>query len=182
MRLVAILTLGLLLAGPATAQHGHGHGAGHGGGPGPYAGFQSRDIAALSDEDVAGLRAGRGMGLALAAELNGYPGPMHVLELAAELALTAEQRARVEALFHEMRAETIPLGEAVIERERALDRAFRERTVTRQSLVDLTDAVGAAQARLRRAHLSFHLATIEVLTADQTRRYAVLRGYATAHR
>ena len=33
------------------------------------------------------------MGLALAAELNGYPGPSHVLELADKLELSAEQRA-----------------------------------------------------------------------------------------
>ena len=36
---------------------------------------------------MADLRAGRGMGLALAAELNGYPGPAHVLELADKLDL-----------------------------------------------------------------------------------------------
>jgi hypothetical protein len=38
-------------------------------------GMQSRPIKALSDQQVSDLRAGRGMGLALAAELNGYPGP-----------------------------------------------------------------------------------------------------------
>ena len=46
-----------------------------------YASMQSRDIKALSASDIEGLRAGRGMSLALAAELNGYPGPLHVLEL-----------------------------------------------------------------------------------------------------
>ena len=40
----------------------------------PYAGMQSRPIKALSEQQVADLQAGRGMGLALAAELNGYPG------------------------------------------------------------------------------------------------------------
>jgi hypothetical protein len=48
----------------------------------PYAGLEGRSIKALSEQQVADLRAGRGMVLALAAELNGYPGPMHVLELA----------------------------------------------------------------------------------------------------
>ena len=38
----------------------------------PYAGFELRSIKALSDQQVADLKAGRGMGLALAAELNGY--------------------------------------------------------------------------------------------------------------
>jgi hypothetical protein len=39
--------------------------------PQPYAGMQTRPIKALSDQQIADLRAGRGMGLALAAELNG---------------------------------------------------------------------------------------------------------------
>ena len=36
------------------------------------------------------------MGLALAGELNGYPGPKHVLELAAELDLSEDQRRAVQ--------------------------------------------------------------------------------------
>ena len=62
--------------------------------PQPYAGLQNRPLKALSDEQLADLKAGRGMGLALAGELNGYPGPKHVLELAKELNLTDAQRAR----------------------------------------------------------------------------------------
>jgi hypothetical protein len=58
----------------------------------PYAGLQARPIKALSEQQVADLRAGRGMGLALAAELNGYPGPLHVLELSKELDLGQSQR------------------------------------------------------------------------------------------
>ena len=37
----------------------------------PYAGMQTRPIKALSDQQFSDLNAGRGMGLALAAELNG---------------------------------------------------------------------------------------------------------------
>jgi hypothetical protein len=64
----------------------------------PYAGLQMRPIKALSEQQVADLSSGRGMGLALAAELNGYPGPSHVLELADKLDLTTEQRARPGAI------------------------------------------------------------------------------------
>jgi hypothetical protein len=56
----------------------------------PYAGMQMRLIKALSEQQIADLKAGRGMGLALPAELNGYPGPIHVLELSDELGLSAE--------------------------------------------------------------------------------------------
>src|SRR5690349_20196195 len=80
----------------------------------PYAGFQHRSIKALSDQQMADLRAGRGMGLALAAELNGYPGPLHVLDLADALSLSSQQRARVRQLYDAMKAETIPLGEMLI--------------------------------------------------------------------
>src|SRR6266849_3579115 len=50
----------------------------------PYAGLQTRPIKAISEQQIADLKAGRGMSLALAAELNGYPGPKHVLEHMAE--------------------------------------------------------------------------------------------------
>jgi len=48
----------------------------------PYARQQVRTIKSLSDEDIAALRKGEGMGMAKAAELNGYPGPAHVLDMA----------------------------------------------------------------------------------------------------
>src|SRR4051794_35718377 len=88
----------------------------------PYAGMQSRSIKALSAQQIDDLRDGRGMGLALAAELNGYPGPAHVLELSEKLALSAEQKQRVQALFDSMKAEATPIGARLIEQEGALDR------------------------------------------------------------
>src|SRR5579883_151022 len=71
----------------------------------PYAGLEARPVKALSDEQIADLKAGRGMGLALAAELNGYPGPRHLLDLADQLSLTPAQRAEVQRLFDAMAAE-----------------------------------------------------------------------------
>jgi hypothetical protein len=65
----------------------------------PYAGQQTRTIKALSDDDIATLRKGEGMGMAKAAELNGYPGPKHVLDLAQQLRLTDAQRDNVQAIF-----------------------------------------------------------------------------------
>ena len=61
----------------------------------PYAGMQTRTIKSLSNEQIADLKAGRGMGLALAAELNGYPGPIHLLELSEKLELSADQKTRI---------------------------------------------------------------------------------------
>jgi hypothetical protein len=48
----------------------------------------------LSEQQVAYLKAGRGMGLALPAELNGYPGPAHVLSIRG-LQLIADERDRL---------------------------------------------------------------------------------------
>ena len=57
--------------------------------------------------------AGRGMGLALAAELNGYPGPIHAIELAEQLHLSPDQISKLQSLFEAMKAETIRLGTSI---------------------------------------------------------------------
>src|SRR3546814_2442449 len=72
-------------------------------GPSPYAGDEARRIKALSDQEIADLRRGRGMGYARAAELNGYPGPRHVLDMAGALGLAPDQAAAAETLFRAMR-------------------------------------------------------------------------------
>ena len=145
----------------------------------PYAGLEARSIKALSDQQIADLKAGRGMGLALAAELNGHPGPIHVLELADSLDLSDQQRARMQELLTAMKAEAIPLGERLIAQEADLDKQFANKTITPASLAAATDAIGITHAALRQAHLKYHLSTVEVLTPAQVQRYAELRGYKT---
>src|SRR6186997_472252 len=90
----------------------------------PYAGQQARPVKALSEQQVADLKAGRGMGLALPAELNGYPGPSHLLELADKLDLSASQRGQIKQLFDSMKAEAVPVGEKLIAQETMLDQQF----------------------------------------------------------
>jgi Spy/CpxP family protein refolding chaperone len=147
----------------------------------PYAGMQSRPVKALSEQQVADLNAGRGMGMALAAELNGYPGPSHVLELADKLELTADQTAAVKRLLDSMKAESVPLGSRLLQQEAELDRQFASRTVTPQSLKSSTAAVAATQGELRETHLKYHLSTAALLTPVQMTKYAELRGYGAAH-
>src|SRR6516162_1914120 len=143
----------------------------------PYASLEARPIKALSEQQIADLRAGRGMGLALAAELNGYPGPMHVLEMADALDLSSQQRAKMQELFAAMKAEAVPLGERLIAQEAELDKAFANKTITAATLAASTEAIGATHAALRQAHLKYHLSTVEVLTPAQVQRYGQLRGY-----
>ena len=148
----------------------------------PYAGMQARSIKALSDQQIADLGAGRGMGLALAAELNGYPGPSHVLELADKLDLSADQRVSMQRLFDSMKAEAMPLGSKLIEQEADLDKQFANRTVTPESLRATTAAVAATQGMLRETHLKYHLSTGSILTPSQMTKYAELRGYGGGHK
>jgi hypothetical protein len=169
MRFVIAAVAIAVLAGPATAEHQHGQT--------PYAGLQQRPVKALSDQQIADLRAGRGMGLALAGELNGYPGPSHVLELADQLELTGDQRERVQQLFETMKAEAIPVGEKLIAQETALDQAFAGRQIQPATLTSLTAQIGETQGRLRAVHLKYHLTTAELLSPHQRHRYAELRGY-----
>jgi Spy/CpxP family protein refolding chaperone len=165
---IAALSI-LVLGGVAVAQHEHGNT--------PYAGLQQRAVKALSDQQVADLRAGRGMGLALVGELNGYPGPSHVLELADQLQLTQEQRQRMQQLFDAMKADAVPVGEKLIEQETALDREFADGRISADTLARLTAQIGETQGQLRAIHLKYHLTTADVLTMHQRHRYAELRGY-----
>jgi hypothetical protein len=143
----------------------------------PYAGLHERDIKALDEKQLADLKNGRGMGLALAAELNGYPGPLHVLELKDQLLLTADQQRRFQQLFDSMKAEAIAVGEELISNERALDRRFSEGGMTPETLAALTARIGQTQGQLRAVHLKYHLTSAELLSSEQRQRYAHLRGY-----
>ena len=151
----------------------------HGGRPVvPYAGQDARDIKSLSAEDVGELRRGGGWGLAKAAELNGMPGPAHLLELRDRIGLTANQASAIQAIFDKMRADAVSEGERLIALERALDEQFRNRTVTNQSLREALTEIERSRQALRYIHLSAHLTTPPLLTQEQVRRYNALRGYA----
>src|SRR5690606_34924677 len=89
--------------------------------PSPYAGDVTRPIKALSGAEIDAYLTGAGMGLARAAELNHYPGPRHVLDLADSLDLSAEQREQTRAIFDAMQAQAISLGRELVARERSLD-------------------------------------------------------------
>jgi hypothetical protein len=146
----------------------------------PYAGEQARDIKSLSEREAADLLAGQGMGLAKAAELNGYPGPAHVLEHADALALTPQQRAATQALMAGHKAKARALGMELVAAERALDQAFRTRQIDEATLSRLTAEIGRKQAQLREEHLRTHLAQTALLDAMQVKRYSELRGYVSA--
>lgn len=145
----------------------------------PYAGQQDRGIKALSEAEIESYLSGEGMGLAKAAELNGHPGPRHVLELADNLDLTLEQRRDSQKIFDEMHAEALRLGKQIVERERDLDRALAAEGVDREMLRAALEELGRLQARLRYTHLAAHIAQREVLNEEQISAYRALRGYGS---
>lgn len=143
-----------------------------------YAGEEQRDIKSLSEAERADLLAGKGMGLAKVAELNGHPGPRHVLDLASELELSAEQKAATEAVFAKMQHRASALGAQIIEAERSLDTLFQSSDVQSSRLDAVLARIGALNAELRGAHLSAHLEQTKLLSSHQVARYNELRGYS----
>ncbi|MHA1114148.1 MAG: hypothetical protein ACTSRY_06545 [Alphaproteobacteria bacterium] len=135
-----------LTAAEAAGAHRHDAAAGH---SSPYAGEEKRDIKTLSAADIDDLRNGRGWGFAKAAELNGLPGPTHLLEMKTEIALSPAQIEAVETLFAEMKAAAVPLGARLVE----------------------------VRGDLRFVHLATHLRTPALLSAAQIADYNRLRGY-----
>jgi Spy/CpxP family protein refolding chaperone len=145
--------------------------------PSPYAGEETRSIKSLSPSDIEELEQGRGWGFARVAELNGVPGPLHVLELADRLVLTGEQRDAAGAIYESMKARAIPAGRRFIAAERRLSDAFAARAVTGESLEALIAESARERAALRVIHLRAHLQTDPLLTREQRARYRELRGY-----
>ncbi|NNF03561.1 MAG: hypothetical protein HKN17_03760 [Rhodothermales bacterium] len=148
----------------------------------PYAGFEQRDIASLSDDDLTELLAGGGWGFALPAELNGLPGPRHVLDMADDMNLSADQQSRVQTLFETMRSRAVELGGEFVHRERALDAWFEgvASGIARpdaDELARLVDAAGDIRSELRFAHLGAHLKMLDILSPEQVAAYNRLRGY-----
>jgi Spy/CpxP family protein refolding chaperone len=166
---LAFIFAAVLVAGAASAE------------PSPYTGLKARGIKALPEAEVGDLLAGRGAGMALPAELNHYPGPKHALELAARLGLSPEQEAETEGLFARMRAEAVPLGEAVLAREAELERLFASGAADEATLRVLVAEAARVRGELRFTHLKYHLAMKRLLSPAQVAAYDDARGYAAGH-
>ncbi|CAB1062086.1 hypothetical protein D1BOALGB6SA_6862 [Olavius sp. associated proteobacterium Delta 1] len=144
-----------------------------------YAGEEKREIKSLSETDIEELKNGKGWGLAKAAELNGVPGPSHLLEMKYEIELSAKQVRAIEDLYKKMKQEAIPLGLELIELERELNNHFANGTITYELLGVLLERVAQVQNKLRYVHLSTHLKTPNILTPGQIALYNKLRGYSS---
>src|SRR5690242_20445455 len=130
----------------------------------PYRDTASIEIRALTQKEIEDLRAGRGMGLARAAELNGYPGPRHVLDAAraGQLHLTPVQDRTIQGLFDGMSREAQGLGGLILEEEQRLEIEFRAGRINETDLRSRVARIAALQGQLR-----------------AVQHYNELRGYST---
>jgi len=160
---MAPVVVGLLAAGSSVSWGQPGHGGGHEGG------HQAAQACAVEFDNVVGE--GRGFGMAFAADQNGYPGPMHVLELQDRLTLTADQEAKAQALMHAMFSESKPKSARLLEAEAKLRRLFADRAADDAAVRAAVAEVERARAEVRLVHLLTHLKTRDLLTEDQRRLY-----------
>jgi Spy/CpxP family protein refolding chaperone len=144
-----------------SGQHDHGGG--------PEQGHQAAQACATEFDKVVGE--GRGFGLAFAADQNGYPGPMHVLELKERLKLTADQEATMRQLMHAMFSESRPKSARLLEAEAKLRRLFAERAADDAAVRTAVGEVERARSEVRLVHLLTHLKTRDLLTDEQRRIY-----------
>jgi len=144
-----------------------------------YIGQEKREIKSLSSRDIDELRAGDGWGLAKAVELNGLPGPKHILEMRQEIGLTSEQENQIKQIYKQMKKQAVGLGNELIELERKLNHDFANGTIDENKLKDLLDRIADTYKELRFVHLSAHLITPNILSPSQLKDYNKLRGYTS---
>lgn len=169
IQLPALLLISLAWSTQTLGQE-HKHGS-------AYSGQEAREVKSLSAEDIAELKRGGGWGLAKAAELNGVPGPAHLLDLKDEIPLDPSQVVAIEDLFQTMNRRAINQGRKLIALEKELEQHFRNRSITDGILRRVLDEIAKVRTELRYVHLSTHLQTTEILSPDQVRQYNSLRGY-----
>ena len=126
--------------------------------------------------DRDGLLNAEGMGQAKFAELNGYPGPKHVLELGDKLQLSDEQKKTVTAAYNDMATRAKDIGKQIVRIEGELNDAFARNFVNEKSVRDDAEEIGRLRGKLRSVHLNAHLRTKALLTAKQIEMYKTLRG------
>ncbi|VAV97448.1 hypothetical protein MNBD_ALPHA08-1874 [hydrothermal vent metagenome] len=143
-----------------------------------YAGQENRALKSLSAKEITEFEQGEGMGMAKVAELNGVPGPTHLLKIKDKIGLTTAQAAKVQSLFDQMKVDAIVLGKQVIAQEYELEKRFQTDIPNADQLKTILTRLGATRAQLRFVHLATHLQTMKILTDTQIASYNQLRGYS----
>lgn len=164
--IVVALAVMIMIArfGDADAQHGGAH-------AGPGAIPHHTLVQTYEKAFEQNVAEGRGFGMAFAADQNGYPGPLHVLELKDRLKLTTDQEAKMQAMLAAMFAESKPKSARLLESEAKLRQLFASGRADEAAVKAAVADVEKARTEVRLVHLLAHLKTREVLTEEQRRLY-----------
>jgi Spy/CpxP family protein refolding chaperone len=119
--------------------------------------------------------------MAFVADQNGYPGPLHVLELKEELGLTPAQEARMRTLFDAMRAEARARAARLAAAEARLRALFAGGAADAAGVRAAVADAERARAEVRLVHLLTHLEARDVLSEAQRRTYQHLRWGGRPH-
>ena len=131
---------------------------------------------AQAPPDHDGLLNGEGMGQAQYAEMNGYPGPKHILDLVDKLKLSDAQKKSIQEIYQEMNARVKELGKRIIGVEEEMHEAFRTGLVNESSVRDDAEQIGRMRGKLRAVHLIAHIKAKKLMTDDQIALYTKLRA------
>jgi len=122
---------------------------------------------------------GRVGGFAKAAELNGYPGPVHLFEIKHKIHLTDKQIHELSVLLQGMKMKAVPLGKQLVQNEKKLNELFQSREAKENSLITSLEKISKVRKKFRYVHLATHLKAVEVLTKKQITDYNYFRDYSS---
>jgi Spy/CpxP family protein refolding chaperone len=131
--------------------------------------------------DKGDLEKGAGAGMAKYADLNGYPGPKHILEIQDTLKLSEQQKTRIQVIFYEMKANAVAKGKLIIEKEEKLEALFREGKASGLEVNSLAREIGKLRGDLRAVHMNAHIKAKNALTKEQAALYNSIRHGSEQH-
>jgi len=155
----------------------HQHGERHNKFRSPYVEQLNSPVRGLSSSEIDNLLNGKGAGYARMAELNGYPGLRHVLDLSSKLNLSAQQEKEIQAAFVQMQSQAKNIGKTIVIKEQELSNAFASGKITNNELEKQTIELALLYGELRKTHLQAHLNINPLLSTEQIQKYNQLRGY-----
>ena len=159
----------------------HQHGEQHNNFRSPYVEQLDSPVRGLSSDEVDNLLNGKGAGYARMAELNGYPGLRHVLDLSSQLNLSTKQETKIQAAFEEMQSQAKTIGKTIVSKEQELSEAFASGKITNTELEKQIQELARLYGELRKTHLQAHLQINPLLSTEQIKKYNQIRGYETAN-
>lgn len=132
--------------------------------------------------DKESLENGEGAGMASYADVNGYPGPKHILEMQDQLNMSEEQRKDIESIFEAMSESALAKGDAIVRKEVELEKLFSEGKATEGEVKRLSREIGALRGELRAIHLAAHIQAKQILTEQQVSTYNSIRDHKRQHK